>query len=152
LTQPPALWSCVFIAILQVGCGVNERDQRLNENLKNLAEGNREARRRAVITLGDLKDTRAVDPLLEALDDYDLQVCVLATAALGKIEDARVVDILKQQLSHKHALVRSSAASVLGRLEAESAILDLQRVVKEDEDAVVRVCAAESLVYTAHTK
>jgi len=48
----------------------------------------------AAEALGELKDSRAVEPLLQALRDEDSGVRWSASAALGELKDTRAVDPL----------------------------------------------------------
>ncbi len=62
--------------------------QRLKE------DKNEGVRRMAAVALGEIKDTRAVEPLIAALKDKDSSVRNNAAEALGEIKDARAVEPL----------------------------------------------------------
>ncbi len=49
-------------------------------------------RRDAVLALGSLREVQAVESLLVALKDADVEVGVAAAVALGQIGDVRAVD------------------------------------------------------------
>ena len=76
---------------------------------------------RAVHVLGELKDKRAVEPLIEALRDYGSidysgSIRFGAASALGILKDRRAVEPLVQTLKDKSEVVRRYAAEALDRL------------------------------------
>lgn len=76
-------------------------------------------RSKAAVALGDLGDRRAVEPLIQALNDEDEEVRWEAADALGKIRDERAVDPLIRALNDEHEDVRSSAAEALNEIDGE---------------------------------
>jgi len=63
--------------------------------LEVLKSGNGDARARAVFVLGELRDKRAVEPLIEVMQTDDVYaVRTSAATALGQIKDARAVWVL----------------------------------------------------------
>ena len=64
---------------------------KLAEAIKDLGDTNAEIRKQAARKLGELKDVRAVDPLLPVCNDKDPEVRRYAIEALGKIGDARAI-------------------------------------------------------------
>ncbi len=71
--------------------------------------------------LGLLRDERALEPLLELLDDVRLRR--RAVLALGRLGDERAFEPLVEQLLHaQHITVRESSARALGQLGNPSAI------------------------------
>jgi HEAT repeat protein len=62
----------------------------------------------AADALGEIKDTRAVGPLIQALKDNDSFVRMSAAGALGDINDTRAVEPLI------HALTDDNSGSVRG--------------------------------------
>lgn|GEM_PF-4660012 len=80
------------------------------------------------------KDTRAVEPLIQALQvplsqiaDPNENMMIRASAAsiLGNISDARSVDPLISALQDSYWLTRRYAAQSLGKLRDERAVLPL---------------------------
>ncbi|RMD59060.1 MAG: NACHT domain-containing protein, partial [Nitrospirae bacterium] len=77
---------------------------------------NREVRKRAAEALGKIGDTRAVEPLIEALGDDDWRVRERAAEALVKIGDAKAVDALIKALGDDDSWLRWSAAYALVKI------------------------------------
>lgn len=77
----------------------------------------------AIYTLGDIRERRAVAPLVAMLDDQDPNVRRMAAHALGKINDPRAVYPLAYMLNNpqEQVMVRCVAASALGRISGEQA-------------------------------
>jgi len=73
-------------------------------------------RKHAVEALGDIGDSRAVDPLIEALKYKNEYVRVDAAIALGKIGDNRAVEPLTNALRDKDSYVRSNAVEALEKI------------------------------------
>ncbi len=74
------------------------------------------ARGRAALMLGKLRDIRAVDPLIRALDAPGLQTPLFAAQALGKIGDPRAIEPLLQMLNSGHEKFRQAALEALQHL------------------------------------
>jgi hypothetical protein len=70
----------------------------------------------AAIALGQINDTRAVEPLIQALKDNDSNVRYGAAIALGQINDTRAVEPLIQALKDNDSNVRYGAATALGQI------------------------------------
>jgi HEAT repeat protein len=83
-------------------------------------------RRSAAIALGELKDKKAVEPLILALKDEDESVRWKAAEALGKIKDARAVEPLIAALtvesSGRFSQRVATAADALGEIGDSRAI------------------------------
>jgi len=99
----------------------------------------------AAQSLGELGDTRAVDPLNEALKDDRWEVREAAALALGKIGDARSVDplieVLKGEVSYSDA---EAAAEALGAIGDPRAVGPLNEALS-DNRVGVRNAAAVAL-------
>lgn len=72
----------------------------------------------AALALGAYKDPRAVDPLINALQDTDYLVRAFAASALGDIGDAKAVEPLRVLMSDTNETARQYAASALKKLGA----------------------------------
>jgi len=110
-------------------------------DLKSKSLGIREA---AVYALGELKDPRAVEPLIEALKDKDSGVRRSVAEALGKLKDPRAVEPLIGALKDEDWYGRESVAEALGELGDPRAVEPLIKALK-DKDLTVRHYAAEAL-------
>ncbi len=73
-------------------------------------------RGRAAMMLGKLRDTRAVDPLIRALEAPGFKTPVYAAEALGKIGDPRAIDPLLAALNTNNDTFRRAAVEALKKL------------------------------------
>jgi HEAT repeat protein len=76
-------------------------------------------RGRAAMMLGKLRDTRAVDPLIQALEAPGFKTPIYAAEALGKIGDPRAIEPLLAALETSNETFRQAAEEALKRLRAE---------------------------------
>ena len=67
-----------------------------------------QTREAAAKALGELGDTRAVPPLVDALDDSVAAVCVAAATALGEIGDRQAVEPLLSALDDERVHLHGS--------------------------------------------
>jgi HEAT repeat protein len=74
------------------------------------------ARGRAALMLGKLRDLRAVEPLIQALDAPGFQTPLFAAQALGKLGDARAIEPLLAMLNSGHEKFRAAALEALEHL------------------------------------
>lgn len=96
--------------------------------------------------LGELKDpTRAVEPLLQALQHRSSQVRANAAQSLGKLGDERGVEPLIQALQDPDFFVRAQAARALGELRDPSATIPLIQQLQYEQHANPRSAAAWAL-------
>ncbi|MBU7023628.1 MAG: HEAT repeat domain-containing protein [Theionarchaea archaeon] len=86
---------------------------------------------RAVITLGELQDERAITPLIEALTHTDKQVRERAARTLSSFKDKRAVTPLINALQDDYFRVRIQAARSLGKIGDERAIAPLIQLFNE---------------------
>jgi len=77
------------------------------------------ARGRAALMLGKLRDMRAVEPLIQALDAPGFKTPVYAAEALGKIGDPRAIRPLLNVLNTGNDTLHETAAEALKRLGYE---------------------------------
>jgi HEAT repeat protein len=109
-----------FLCILQV---VPVLSDEVQENIDILLKHKvSDDRALAAETLGNLGDSRAIDPLIQALSDYKSNVIEKSAEALGKIGDTRAVNPLLQLLDYHTSLtneqvgVRGAAIQALGEI------------------------------------
>jgi len=107
-----------------IGCdakaeGNIEDARRVHPFIIALKDEHEEVRIAAAITLGEIGDTRAVEPLIAVFNDkddiYEAALCAAAWA-LGKIGDARAVEPLIGALKNEHKIVRKLAAKALVKM------------------------------------
>lgn len=73
-------------------------------------------RGRAALMLGKLGDTRAVDPLIRALEAPGFQTPLYAAEALGKLGDSRAIEPLLMMAAASSDKTREAALTALKRL------------------------------------
>jgi len=113
--------------------------------IKALKHRDDDIRADAAKALGEIRDPRAVEPLIDALKpDPDSFVRQRAAYALGNIGDAKAVEPLIQSLKDEDKDVRWAAASSLGDLGDIRAVKPLIQALK-DEDKDVQKTAEWAL-------
>jgi HEAT repeat protein len=106
-------------------------------------ENDHNVRLSAASALGKLEEDRAVEPLIDALDDRR-EVREVAILSLGRIGDPVAVDALIEKLKDENWDVRSSAAKALGQIGDSRAIEPLIQSLR-DKSETVRWLAANAL-------
>lgn len=89
----------------------------------------------AASALGRIGDSRAVDPLIAALDDQQ-RVKEVAALSLGKLGDSRAVEPLINELDEENWEVRSSVAKALGKIGDDRAVPSLINLLKDKSENV----------------
>lgn len=84
------------------------------------------ARGRAAMMLGKLRDMRAVEPLIQALDAPGFKTPVYAAEALGKIGDPRAIRPLLGVLNSGNDTLHDAASEALKRLGYEAEPEDIR--------------------------
>jgi HEAT repeat protein len=100
-------------------------------------------RQYAAYLLGKAKNPRAIQPLVEALGDFDKSVreqATLALSAIGKAAIAPLSDAMKEPKWE----TRYRAAEALGKIADEKAVQPLIQALKDNRDHV-RYMAAKGL-------
>lgn len=115
----------------------------LKDLVQDLRDEDKKARQEAAQALGQLETSRAVDPLIAALADGDLDVRRSVAEALVRL-GFRSVNPLIAALEGESAEVREAAAKVLGLLKNTEAVNPLVAALR-DETWRVRQAAAEAL-------
>jgi hypothetical protein len=93
-----------------------------------------ETRAAAAKQLGERRESRAVQPLIQALGDVSPIVRLTAVEALGELADHRAVTPLIGVLRNDHRNIKMAAARSLGRLQDPRAALPLVWALNEIED------------------
>lgn len=73
-------------------------------------------RGRAALMLGKLRDPRAVEPLIQALDAPGFQTTLHAAEALGKLGDTRAIEPLLRVVEEHNDKIREAALTSLKQL------------------------------------
>jgi HEAT repeat protein len=109
-----------------------------------LSSPDRYHREYAAFKLGQIKDPRAVGPVIAALKDEDRNVREDAAIALGKIGDPSAVQPLIGVLNDFSVMVKIAAVNALGNLKDQSAVGPVSGLL-QDRDPRVRVYSALNL-------
>jgi HEAT repeat protein len=102
-----------------------------------------QVRQYAAYLLGQAKNPRAIQPLIEALADFDKSVRQQATIALSSIGKA-AIEPLATAMKEKKWETRYRAAEALGKIADEKAVQPLIKALKDNRDHV-RYMAAKGL-------
>jgi HEAT repeat protein len=108
-----------------------------------LNDADKGVRREAAIALGRIGTAHVVVPLAAALRDGDKEVRDKATEALGKTGKP-AIQMLISGLRDPDVVVRRGSSDALAGI-GKSAVLPLTRVLIEEDDALVRTGAVETL-------
>jgi HEAT repeats/HEAT repeat len=125
--------------------GYEEDAMSLDDLMIDLKKGLGMARVNAAVGLGKLKDKRAENALIEALQDKNMAVRNNAAFALGELGSRAAVPNLIDLLSVSEERVRKSAVKALGMIGAREAIDPLIRLLDSDTSRVVKKSAIRSL-------
>jgi HEAT repeat protein len=123
------------------------KPQVINPILDALKDSDEQTRATAIMTLGTLRDTRAVESLLPLLDDPRMDIRRKAIRALGSIGDERAVEPLLPFLEHEDADIRYSTAYALRQLADIRTVLPFIRALTDSYVMVrkISVFALQSL-------
>ncbi len=118
------------------------------QGLEGLAKALRDStdpqvRQYAAYLLGKAQNPRAIQPLIEALADFDKSVREQATFALSRIGKA-AIEPLAEAMKEPKWETRYRAAEALGRIADEKAVKPLIQGLKDNRDHV-RYMAAKGL-------
>lgn len=109
-----------------------EEEQRLKKWLEMLKSTDANMAKIAADKLGEIGNTMAVMPLIEALQRRTATVAAAAAQALGRINDKRALSPLIEALrSHQDVMVQTAAADGLGMMRAVQAIAPLSAVIDD---------------------
>jgi len=139
-------WLILLGCLLTMASGCsNERPRAVQKNteymLTELTLGEDDAARAsAAKQLGISRDSRALEPLVEALRDKALPVRIAAVEALGEIRDPRAIDPLIGALIKDYRDVKVVAARTLARfhdIRAAEALVQSLNVIEDDAIAAL---------------
>jgi len=109
-------------------------------------EGGRSPERAAGL-LGRIGDTRALQPLIEALDHRDVSVRVQAASALGDLRDPAAVEPLLRATRDHNLDVRAEAGQALDALGTAAVVIGMSAMVRPlIAEAVVSAVQAQAQV------
>jgi HEAT repeat protein len=89
----------------------------------------------AAQALGELEDSRAVEPLIQAMEDDNQWVRIVAAEALGQIRDQRATDYLLSSLSDHSIWVRRASVVALGQVGDARAVPALMERLLRSPDS-----------------
>jgi HEAT repeat protein len=125
-------------------CAEELEKQGLSELVKTLHEHtDPQVRQYAAYLLGKAKNPRAIQPLIEALADFDKSVREQATLALSAIGKA-AIEPLAEAMKEPQWETRYRAAEALGKIADDKAVQPLIQGLKDNRDHV-RYMAAKGL-------
>ena len=139
------LLSCAVLIsnpILVFGKEIQTRE--FDKIVSNLSSGDVETAYEAALTLGELKDPRAIPPLIKILESTQYEAMNNATSMALANMGIEAVDPVTALLTHEKWWVRKNAAWVLGRLHDTKAVSALINALK-DNSAWVRLYVAWAL-------
>ncbi len=133
----PGTIACLAALALIAGCsGEDAPDAETSALLRDLSDSTPETRAAAARQLGAMRETRAVEPLIDLLDDIRLDVRKAAAEALGHIGDARAVSGLGRTMGREDAdgELRRICAAALGSIADPAGIPALDSAMQSDDE------------------
>jgi HEAT repeat protein len=111
-----------LLAVALLGLGTPAYADNLGELSKTLeSSSHHKARIAAAVSLGRLRDVRALEPLVGALKDSHRSVRAVAAAALGHLGDARALPALQRATKDDDKIVRKRATEAIAAIRSELA-------------------------------
>ncbi|MEO0094244.1 MAG: HEAT repeat domain-containing protein [candidate division WOR-3 bacterium] len=104
-----------FVYLLTFGILLvcSKPESTLERNIKNLKSEDSVARKKAAKALGELRDPKAVDPLIDALKDVDYDVRKTAIIALGKIGNHKAIKPLVDRLGDEDGIANAALNALI---------------------------------------
>ena len=134
----------IFCALTLAALMMPVETEEVNKFISDLRVGGPGVREGSAWALGLISDPKAVDPLIQTLNDSDDHVRSTSAVALGDIGDLRAVYPLILALNDSNSDVRMYAARALGEIGDPRATDPLIAALKDEDDGV-RAVAAHSL-------
>jgi HEAT repeat protein len=113
---------------------------------RSLVSLNKEERIHAAIVLGKLKDSRAIDELINILSSENSFLKVEACFLLGDFKDIKAVEPLIKRLTDEELFVKIAAIKALANLDDKRAVNPLINVLKNDQNINVKANTVKTLV------
>lgn len=144
------LWTVVILSLLTLPNCAKKKPDRVKDLISDLDYVDKFIQIEAAEELAEIKDPRAVDPLIGILSDPREEVRTAGVIALGKIKDPRAIIPLIQMFRDESLGVRKNAAIALQNMGYET--IDPLITSLKDPDRRVRAYAAEALGKRAEPK
>jgi beta-lactamase regulating signal transducer with metallopeptidase domain len=116
----------------------------IDTSVARLHDGSPSERKKAAWSLGESEDPRAVQPLIQMLENPDPELRGLAAWALGEIKDRSAVAPLVAVMEDEDVYAREMIVRAIGEIEDPQTVSHLTRVL-EDPESAVRAAAVWSL-------
>ena len=117
----------------------------ISKLLKQLTNEDPAKREEAILALGDLRDERAVEPLIKVVNQDTIENRTYSINALAEIGDHRAIETLIYCLMDNNESIRLAAARSLGKFTSPQAISALLVSVRKDPNISVKSRSALSL-------
>lgn len=117
--------------------------------LASLKDEDLEARRKAIITLGQIKSSQAIEPLINLLLDSEEEIREAAAQAMVNIDSVHLKD-LQRGLTRKEPEIKARLARILGEIgnpQSSEVLIPLL----DDEEEEVRIETAYALARTGNS-
>jgi len=142
----------IALAVVVISSFAEEKTKDADLLIKDLKDSNPLVQHSAALALGEIKDDRAIEPLIQALKSrcrcqtsWDYFVCWQAkvdeASTFGIINGTRAVDQLIQVLKDNDSDVRAAAALALADIKDARAVEPLIQALKDNETNVRAVAA-----------
>ncbi len=118
---------------------------KIGKLIKQLEDDDPSVREYAILELGELRDTQAVNPLIKIIQQDTIENRGYAIVALSEIGDHSAIEILIFCLMDNEVSVRLAASRSLGKFSSPQAISALLVSLKKDPSEQVRSRSALSL-------
>ena len=125
----------------------NERvREAVPELIKALNDESSGVRINVIVSLGYLRDERAIEPLINILKkDENCGVRIMAVQTLGRFRDERIVKALGEMVTNEDSRVREAACRSLGKVGGPQEVDKLLYALKNDTNTLVRQSAINAL-------
>jgi HEAT repeat protein len=121
----------------------------LDESIRQLNDGDRQAKVEAMHALGRLDDPRGIPALVAVLRSADADLRAMAMGKLAFLNSPRIVPAVLRALDDPEPRVRQHALFTLQRMKVRSAADRMARMMLGDADKLVRFNAALALTAVA---
>ncbi len=95
----------------------------------------------AAVGLAEIKDARALQPLIEALDHSDSRARAAACAALGELRDSSAVEPLLRATQDSELTVRTRAGAALDQLGTVAVVIGISALLRPMIDGALEAGA-----------